>query len=255
MHMEQLGSVAISLEQARHGKEGRLADLAVFEQLLALLLAHDLPPEKFDLYDDPDSRKRNVPFDVEHFMRLLADSDAHALPMFFRRAAPSYEFLVGSLVPRFSPSARFSGSGPRSLEDLFRFADDLCVLFQPVYGGLAFDWSGESEQVTAFNQMPRTCTIHRYGFESAAVRNYVEPEIRNRFDFMQFQDLDAHLVELPWNAVRIDLTWRPRDASFDILYRQMQRINSSLAAQGLKGDYSRSLLRKPEANCPAVSVP
>ncbi|MFD1729906.1 hypothetical protein ACFSC4_19405 [Deinococcus malanensis] len=141
--MEQLGSVAISLEEARHGKEGRLADLAVFEQLLALLLAHDLPPEKFDLYDDPDSGKRNVPFDEEHFIRLLADSDAHALPVFFRRTAPAYEFSVGSLVrPRLSPFAVFSDSGPRSLEDLFRFADDLCALFQPVYGGLAFDWPG-----------------------------------------------------------------------------------------------------------------
>lgn len=175
--------------------------------------------------------------------------------MLYRSAALAYELYVGSLLhPRLSPSAVFSGSSRQTLENLFGLLDDVCALFQPVYGGLAFDWPGESEQVTTFNRMLRTRAVHKYGFENVAVRNYVGPDIRDRFNFELLQDPGADVAELLWNAVRFDLIHRAWDAPFEVLYSQMQRINASLAAQGLMADYSRSLLKKPGANWPAVSV-
>lgn len=243
------GRLEISLELAARGKSGELADLSVFSELLNLLKKWQVEPEKFDLYDDVDSKKKGVRYTEADFLDMLKHSDKHAAPFLYNRKSFAFEFYVGYLMNRrISPVITFDKWAFLDLGRAFNFCDALCSLFEPAYAALAFDWPGDSPEANEFNAMLRSRVVHRYGFDSIAIRTYIGPELLNMFDLSDLEALNLDIMPTSWGGIRIDLIKDPWAASFEDLYQQMKKVNSYLDDKGLRGDYSRALFKKSGRN-------
>lgn len=255
MNSKLVDGLLVSLEQAKFGKLGELADFKVFQNLLDILESHNLLPDRFDLCDDPKSGKKNVEFNRGLFIDLLSSSDKHITPVLYRDRYPSYEFSMGYfMAKRISPRLYFYSSPGYSLASSFSIADDLCQLFQPIYAGVTFYIPDEMEGASLLSSMLIHNTTYKYGFDSIAVRNYLDSRLSSLLNLDELASLGVDVTMLDWGAIRLDLLPDPGMTDLDQLYRQIRKVNSYLSDQNLIGDYSRHLFKKPALNWKSVTV-
>ena len=235
-----------ALEQATRGKSATGADPAVFRQLAAVLEGSGWSPDTFDLADEPD-RRTQEPFQAAAFEKAVAGAGFSALPRLRRQRSPAYEFATGLLAQsRLSPTLDFGQLPVPDLAGAFGLADALCELFRPVYAAVSFRDPEAAEPLPG--RISSWRLVHRYGFESVPPRCYVGPELLGNFDLPALRALGVDVALTDWGAVRLDAMKDPWAAPFGRLSAQLQRLTHYFAEQGLMGDYSRALVKKPGTN-------
>jgi hypothetical protein len=243
----------VALEQAARGKSATGADPAVFRQLAASLEQAGWPPDAFDLADEPD-RRTQQPFQAEAFEKEMAGANLSDLPRLRRQRSPAYEFATGLLAQlRLLPTLDFGALPAADLARAFSLADALCELFRPVYTAVSFRDPEAAEPLPGRISSGRL--VHRYGFEVVPARCYVGAELLDNFDLPALRDLGVDVTSTGWGAVRLDALKEPWAVPFGELSAQLERLRAYFAGQGLMGDYSRALVKKPGANWKAAQVP